>query len=29
MQAGCHTLIEVPPIALLRGERMDIIARMV
>ena len=29
MQAGCHTLIEVPPIAMLRGERMDIISRMV
>ena len=29
LQAGCHTLIEVPPIALLRGERMDIISRMV
>ena len=29
LQPGCHTLIEVPPIALLRGERMDIIARMV
>ena len=29
LQAGCHTLIEVPPIAMLRGERMDIISRMV
>lgn len=29
MQAGCYTLIDVPPVALLAGDRMDIIARLV
>ena len=29
MEVGCHTLIDVPPIKLLPGERMDIITRMV
>lgn len=29
MPVGCHTLIDIPPIAMLPGERMDIIARMV
>ena len=26
---GCHTLIDVPPVALLRGDRMKHIARLV
>lgn len=29
MPEGCHTLIDVPPVALLPGERMDHIARLV
>ncbi len=29
MQAGCHTLIDVPPVALLPGDRMENIARLV
>ncbi len=29
MQPGCHTLIDVPPVALLPGERMEHIARLV
>ena len=29
MPAGCHTLIDVPPVALLPGDRMDHIARLV
>ncbi len=29
MTAGCHTLIDIPPVNLLPGERMDHIARLV
>lgn len=29
LQPGCHTLIDVPPVAMLPGERMDNIARLV
>ena len=29
MGAGCHTLIDVPPVMLLAGERMQHIARLV